>query len=267
MFFYHKVICNNRMFNYLIVLVFILGIDYAAYGQASLSDSSAFSAKISIGGSLNDGNFQRIGLTNNADFALNTRNRRFGLQSHTQYNFTKTFGTVSENDLLTRTLFYSKLEKRWYAIFIFWYETNKLRQMHPLVQAGPSLEYVWLLQKDNMGGLSLGATYEHKRFNGSFFNESKYDGSRSININRLFARLHGKNKIGISNVAFIYDIFYMPSLQYNDNYRVHAEASFGVPISKHLNLRAGMNYNYESVVIAGVKPNDFFTDYGISINF
>ncbi len=255
------------MTKYLLFFFFLFCINYSGCGQASLNDSAAFNAKVSIGGSLNGGNFQRLGLTNNADFNLNTRNRRFGLQSHTQYNFTKVFNVVSENDLLTRTLFYSKLEKRWYAIFIFWYETNKLRQLHPLLQAGPSLEYVWLLQQDNMGGLSLGVTYEHKHFDGFIFNESNYDGNQNINTTRLLARLHGRNKIGISKITFVYDLYYMPSLQYTNNYRIHAESSLDVPVSKHLNLHAGMNYNYESVVITGVKPNDFFTEYGISINF
>jgi len=97
--------------------------------------------KASIGGSLNDGNFQRLGITSNADIAFNTNEGKFGFVNHSQYNYTKTFGAVAENDVLTRTIFYTKFKKNWYALFVFWFETNKLRQLQPLLQIGPSLQY------------------------------------------------------------------------------------------------------------------------------
>lgn len=255
------------MMKNLFCILSFLGIGHFVFGQMLQHDTATVSGTFSLGGSVNGGNFQKVGLVNTGDFFFNTNKEKFGLQNHTQYTYTKTFGEVSENDLLTRTLFYSRFQKRWYATFIFWVETNKLRELHPLVQAGPSVEYAWLLQKRNSSGISLGATYEHKHFYESTFSDAKYNGSQNITTPRLFVRLHGQDKIGISGIVFTYDIYYMPSLQYSNNYRVHAESSLAVPITKWLNLMTSVNYNYESVVIANVKPNDFFMNYGVSVNF
>lgn len=249
------------------VFVFLFfGMVNCFYGQLLASDSASFDMKAAIGGSINTGNFQRTGITGNADITYNMEGGKFGFLNHSQYNYSRTSGELAENDILTRTLFYTKLSKRWYALFILWFETNKLRQMQPLVQGGPSLQYVWLSKKDHMSGVSVGATYEHKHYKDHTFNDPQYS-TNNINTTRFFARLHGRNKIGISKLSLAYDIYYMPSFQYHRNYRVHAETTLEVPLSKHLNLHAGINYNYESVVILDVKPNDFFTEYGLSINF
>ena len=217
---------------YTFVLYFFLVTGQVSFGQVLNSDSAGIGGKISVGGSINSGNLQRIGLVNTGDFFYKTKGGKFGLESHTQYMYTKTFGALQENDVLTRTLFYSKLNKHWFATLIFWYETNKLRQLHPLIQAGPSVEYAWLLKKHSKGGISVGVTYEHKHFDTYTFSDTKYNGSQNINTPRLFTRLHGQNTIGISKIVFTYDVYYMPSLQYANNYRVHAESSLAVPVTK-----------------------------------
>ena len=250
---------------YLCFLFVIPGL--TGYSQAIQGDSAFLSVKISLGGNYNSGNFKKTGLTNSADVTMNNRNDKFGLVSHSQYTYTKTFDLVSENNFLSRTLFYHKFQKRWSAVGIFWIETNKLRQIKPLIQVGGAIQYAWLLNKKGIGGISLGTTYEHKRFLSDTFSEAKYNGDYDINTPRLFIRVAGKNNIGVSNIAFNYDLFYMPSLQYSNNFRYHAEASVSVPVIKHLNIQAGFQYNYENVRIAGIKPNDFFTSYGISLVF
>jgi len=249
------------------LICFFIIFCFPAHSQDMLHDSASLNVKISVGGDYNSGNFRKLGLVNNADVTMNSRNDRLGLESQNQFVYTKTFGIVAENNLLTRTLFYHTFKSRWSVLGIFWFETNKLRQIKPLIQTGGALRYAWLLNSKSVGTVSLGTTYEHKRFLSQTFSDAQYNGHSDINTPRLFLRVAGKNNIGISNIAFNYDLYYMPSLQYSRNYRYHAEASLSIPVIKHLNIQTGFQYNYENVVIAGIKPDDFFTSYGISIVF
>ena len=235
------------------------------YSQLNESDSIKFQMKFSSTGSYLDGNVNRLLLLNKLELAL--ANNKWGISSRNDYQYGRTFHTLTENDISSWNFIYLKPLNRVYPYIMFLYETNYRREIIQRLQPGLGLSYNAIHDnKNHLLKLSLTGSYETSKYEGYKFQHQSDTSSNQLNTWRATARLFGKHKLFKDKVRVSYEFWFQQSVTEKNNYRYFNEESIEFPISKYFAFKTGFRYTFENLELQGKKPYDLFWTYGITIS-
>ncbi len=247
-----------------LTILLLLGFFQSGQAQLTEADTLPFSYQLAVNGSWITGNVERLLLIGAAN--LSTVHERWAFRSSNQYQY-GTFGAFqTENDLLSRNFFYLSPQKRVYPYLMGWAERNLRRDFALRYQLGPGVTYTLARSEDRVVKASLTATYEEARFNRDTYVDRSYDGSKTIRTYRATLRLFGQHRLSGGRARLRYELWGQPSLEDANNYRLYGDMFAELPLSKAVFFRTGFNYTYESIVLTGVKRQDTFWVFGLSVS-
>lgn len=245
----------------LLILVFLTTFTDYLSAQLTESDTSVFSYQAGVNGSLITGNVERLLIMSN--LTVSSVHDSWGVRSSNTWQY-GTIGTrFTENDFFSRNFFYLYPHAAVYPYVMFWLETNRRRDLNPRIQTGPGV--TWAFQKSavHSSRLSFTLTYEKGEFNRSNFEEPDYAGNPVIETWRGTLRLAGRFALPESRLRLLYETWLQQSVQEENNRRFYISAAVDMPVSSSFSLRTSLIYNFESVVLRGVKKEDTMLMFGI----
>ncbi|WP_460912882.1 DUF481 domain-containing protein [Spirosoma areae] len=236
-----------------------------ALAQLNESDTTLFQVRVSLTGNSQQGNVEVLNLRSKLDFTVApTRDLVFKSQNSSLYQ--EFYSTKADNDLFSRNYLYFRPYQRVYPFAIGYVSTNFRRKidLRYFVGAGATVQ-VWKTRQ-NVLKLSVSAIYEATRFTVSDFNETIYNGSRTIALWRGTAWLGGWHYLLDNHLRLYYDAFYQPAFSDAANYRWQADVGFDFPIWRGLAFNALYTYTHENVVVTKIRPDDKLLTIGLSYN-
>ncbi len=241
------------------VLLFIFTVSVTA--QLTESDTSALSYQAGVNGSLITGNVERLLIMSN--LTISTVHDGWGIRSYNTWQY-GTIGTrFTENDLFSRNFFYLNPDAAVYPYFMFWLETNRRRDLNPRIQAGPGVTWAFQKSAAHSSKLSFTLTYEKSDFNRSNFEEPEYAGNTVTETWRGTFRIAGRLNFSDNRIRLFYETWLQQSVTDSKNRRFYINAGIDVPVSARFSFRTSLIYNYESIVLKGVKKEDTMLLFGI----
>lgn len=232
------------------------------WAQLNESDSIRWQVKFNATGSVLDGNVARTLLLNRLEVAR--ANEKFGLSTRNDYQYGTARHKLTENDVISYNFVYLKPLSKVYPYVMGLVETNLRRRIDFRYQVGPGVSWNIVQQKSSLLKLSVTGTYENTRYNGTIFDDAKYNGANVIETWRATGRIFGKHILK-SKIKISYEFWWQQSLNDSFNYRYHTEEALEFPIAKNVSLRTAFRYSYENVELLGLKPFDLFWTYGFTI--
>jgi hypothetical protein len=247
-----------------LLVAFLLAVCHPGWAQLTEADTLKFGYRLAANGSWITGNVERLLLIGAAD--LSTVHERWAFRSSNQYQY-GTFGPFqTENDLLSRNFFYLTPRKKVYPYLMGWVERNLRRDFALRYQLGPGVTYTLARSEAQVVKASLTAAYEEARFNRDTFEAPAYDGRKIIRTYRTTLRLFGQHRLGTGRARLRYELWGQPALEDAENYRLYGDFFAELPLGKAVFFRTGFNYTYESIVLTGVKRQDTFWVFGLSVS-
>lgn len=234
-----------------------------AAGQLTETATLPFGYRVTVNGTWLSGNVDRFLVAGGAELAWVGEQWAFRSSNTYQYGTSGAFTT--ENDLFLKQFLYWQPRSRVYPYLMVWTESNRRRDYRLRYQLGPGISWGVLSKELHQLKLSATLTLEQTHFNRSFPSNSPNAGQSSIQTPRATLRLYGQHRIGPRGWRLRYEMWGQPSLRYIDNYRLHGDWSWELPVSKVVALRTTFNYNYERVVLPQVKRQDTFWVLGITL--
>jgi Protein of unknown function, DUF481 len=257
-----EILKKNNMRKALLSLSIALALSSQLFAQLNESDSIRWQLKFNSTASVLDGNVARTLLLNR--FEVAHANKKWGISTRNDYQYGRTRYILTENDVISYNFIYLKPLAKVYPYFMGLVETNLRRRIDFRYQVGPGVSWNVVNDKSSLLKLSITGTYENTRYNGSVFDDDKYNGSNTIETWRATGRVFGRHVLK-SKLKFTYEFWWQQSLSEQVNYRFHTEEAIELPITKHIAFRTAVRYSYENIELVGLKPFDLLWTYGLTI--
>lgn len=152
---------------------------------------------------------------------------------------------------------FSFWERKWYNFYKLEGDHDRFANIDYRVIPSLGIGYWFSDTPDWKAMAEVGAGYEH-----THFRDDTDDSNEAVLIPRAFLekRLFGKSRIKE-------DVFFYPSLEDTDEYRIHSETTFTNPINEHLALSISVIDDYNSNPPKGIKKNDIRVVTSLDYNF
>ncbi|ULQ56812.1 DUF481 domain-containing protein [Flavihumibacter rivuli] len=246
-----------------ILFILILFLPLVSAAQLTETDTLPFGYRLTANGSWITGNVERLLLIGTAD--LYTVHEQWAFRTANTYQYGTIAKNLTENDLFSRNFFYLHPRQRFYPYLMAWVETNKRREIALRYQYGPGISWAALSKQDNQLKLSFTLTYESAEYSRNNFGNSRYDNDPFIETFRGTIRVYGQHRLLNNKLKFRYECWGQQSFEDRQNYRLHGEFALELPLTSMTSFRVGYNYNYESIVLEGIKKRDGFLLFGIAV--
>lgn len=222
--------------------------------NAPIVKQQRFNAKLTLDGTINEGNVQRqIYITR---LALSLSEGIFWFSMNPTFTYGENNRQVQEREFFTdisSTLFY---KKRIYGLAFGIGEKSNLRAIEFRGLAGGGLGVRFIKNNPNVElSASIACIYE----------KTDFITQNDIETLRLSIRLRGSYSIFKGRLKLYHLSFFQPSLIDNKNIRWNGIATIEIPFSKHVQIRASVENSYESIVAPNRKNNDFRATFGIAL--
>jgi hypothetical protein len=249
----------------LIGSISILCLSYLpARAQLNRNDTIPWQVKLTASGSMLDGNVSRLLLMNRLEVAY--ADPLWGMSSRDDYQYGTTKHVKTEDDFVSCNFIYLRPQKKVYPFLMGIVETNYRRKIGFRYQLGPGVSYTISSRKNSLVRVSLTGTYEHTRFGGTRFENLSDTLLNTIDVGRLTVRLYGMQRLFDDKLRFTCEFWLQQSVSDRCNYRIYNEEIFEVPFNKNLSFRTALRYSYENIRIQGLKPNDLFWTFGLTLS-
>jgi hypothetical protein len=242
----------------------LLLMSHAAAAQLNEADTLRLRVRATVSGSWLEGNISRLLVINRVEAAY--AQPGWGFATRTDYQYGSIRHRRTENDVDSWNFVYRHPLARAYPYAMLVVETNYRRQVENRLQPGVGVSYSLLHQAPHLLRLSLTGAWEQTRYGGTRFEHRPDTTASVIETWRVIGRIFGQHRLIERRLRVLYEVWYQQALRARANYRYRAEGTLEAPITKHVALRATARYSYENVVLVGIKPNDLFITYGLTIS-
>ncbi len=246
----------------LLGMIFSLVVVQYLAAQINESDTVKFQQRFSVTGLYQTGNVELFTIRTKFDASFTpSKQWVFKTQNNSLY---QAFGKVkADNDLYSRNYLYYQPTKKIYPFVIAYVSANYRRKVDVRSFAGIGLTYQLKHTASTVIKLSANTVYETTRFNGSVFNQKKYDGSNSIKLWRATLYSGGWQYLAHRKVKLYYDVFYQPAFDNVSNYRVQLEAGADLQVWKGFALNVLYTLTHENVVLQNIQLQDRILTFGL----
>lgn len=230
--------------------------------QINESDTMQLQQRFAVTGLYQTGNVELLTIRTkwDASFAP-SKQWVFKTQNNSLY---QAFGKVkADNDLYSRNYLYYQPTKKIYPFVIAYVSANYRRKVDVRSFAGIGLTYQLKHTANTVIKLSANAVYESTKFNGTVFNQEKYNGSNTIQLWRATLYSGGWQYLLQRKIKLYYDVFYQPAFNNLSNYRVQVEAGAEMQVWQGLALNVLYTLTHENVVLQNIQLQDRILTFGI----
>jgi hypothetical protein len=232
--------------------------------QINESDSLKVKASLSLTGFWQGGNVETLIFRGRTDFSVKLWEKM--VYKNTNSYVYQEFGEEkADSDFLFLNFLYFNPERRFYPQVLGFVSTNFRRQIDLRYLFGAGATYQILDKKDNWLKASLTFEYEETDFSMSIFNNSQYNGDKSINTFRSTIWLNGKYELFKKKIILTHETYYQPSIGQSENYRWQADIGIDLPLWDFLSFKVNYRHTFESIVMKNQEKKDEFLTFGFTL--
>ncbi|BAO77480.1 DUF481 domain-containing protein [Winogradskyella sp. PG-2] len=232
--------------------------------QINESDSLAIKANLSLTGLWQDGNVETLILRGRTDFSVKPW-EKWVFKNTNSYVYQEFGKEKADSDFLSLNFLYFNPERRFYTQILGFISTNFRREIDFRYLLGAGATYQIIKQKEHWLKVSLTFEYEETDFKRSVFNNTDFNGSKTINTLRGTLWINGKYELFGKKVILKHESYFQPSLSQSSNYRWRTDLSAEFPLWKFLSFKINYLRMYESIVIENQKEQDQFLTFGFTL--
>lgn len=232
--------------------------------QINESDSLKVKASLSVTGFWQGGNVETLIFRGRTDFSVKLW-KKMVYKNTNSYVYQEFGKEKADSDFLFLNFLYFNPERRFYPQVLGFVSTNFRRQIDLRYLFGAGATYQILDKKDNWLKASLTFEYEETDFSRSIFNNSQYDGDKSINTFRSTIWLNGKYELFKKKIVLTHETYYQPSIGQSENYRWQADIGVDLPLWDFLSFKVNYRHTFESIVMKNQEKKDEFLTFGFTL--
>ena len=232
--------------------------------QINESDSLKVKASLSVTGFWQGGNVETLIFRGRTDFSVKLW-RELVYKNTNSYVYQEFGKEKADSDFLFLNFLYFNPERRFYPQVLGFVSTNFRRQIDLRYLVGAGATYQILDKKDNWLKASLTFEYEETDFAKSVFNNSQYNGNKSINTFRSTIWLNGRYELFKKKIVLTHEIYFQPSIGQSENYRWQADIGIDLPLWDFLSFKVNYRRTFESIVMENQEKEDEFLTFGFTL--
>jgi len=180
------------------------------------------------------------------------------------YQFGKVASNQRENDFLTYHTFRILPKAKYFPFSLTGFETSRTRD----------IDFRWFM---GLGGgvrlidkkyihteFTLATLYDQRNFGGTNFENMPETSDHKRNKWRFSPRIRGSIQLKENTPRFEYEAWVQPAFDAIDDYSTYGNFALLIPTIKHLYVRLGWLFTYESVVLQGRPKKDSNISFGFT---
>ena len=245
-------------------LFYFLIFPFFLSAQINESDSLKVKASLSVTGFWQDGNVETLIIRGRTDFSIKPW-EKWVFKNTNSYVYQEFGKEKADADFLSLNFLYFNPERRFYPQVLGFVSTNFRREIDMRYLFGAGATYQILQKKDNWLKTSLTFEYEETQFARSVFNNSEFNGDKSINTLRSTIWLNGTYQLFKKKIILTHESYFQPSLGKRNNYRWQADIGFEFPVWQFLSFKINYRHAFESLVIENQDQEDTFLTFGFTL--
>lgn len=248
-------------------LVLMLGLwSLAQQAMAQLQEGDTARYRLNLSGHLryNSGNFER--LLTGGELALKSQDNGGNWVALTSTRYTYgTFGkSVTEDDWFSRHYVYHRPRAAVYPFAMHWWQRSRLMLLDSRHQLGAGLTVALLRRQGHVLKLSAMGSWEQNQFARPGLTLLGDDLSSGFNTWRGTVRIQGNHRWQYLRLG--YEAYLQPALDDWSNNRAYIDANVQVPLHKALALRLAYTWEYNTVHVRQLKPQDALLTLGLNLD-
>ncbi len=180
------------------------------------------------------------------------------------YQFGKVASNPRENDFLTYNTFRIHPKAKYFPFSLLGFETSRTRDIdfRWFIGLGGGVRLVE--KKTIHAEFTLTTLYDQSKYGESNFENTPETSNRKRNKWRFSPRIKGYIQLQENTPRFEYEAWVQPAFNDIDDYRTYGNFALLVPTIKHLYVRLGWLFTYESVVLEGLPKKDSNISFGFT---
>lgn len=232
--------------------------------QINESDTLNVKADLSVTGFWQSGNVETLIFRAKSGVSFKPF-KKWVFKTQNSYVYQEFGKEKADEDILSLNFLYLNPERKIYPLALAFVSTNFRREIDLRYLLGAGVTFQILNKDKNWLKFSITSEYERTNFKKADFNNTEYNGDRTINTMRGTLWVNGKYHLFKNRLIFTHESYFQPSLQKSNNYRSQIDLGIELPIWKFLNFKVNYLHTYESIVIKDQKEEDTFLTFGLTI--
>lgn len=255
------------LFTFMFGLVNVNG----AWAKPSPERQTPFKASASIGGMYVTGNFEQI-LLNVGGHVSHSQDKMGndllfnGYRIWTKLPNNEGYTKVGD-DLFVATLPFYYLNKKFFILGTARYDSSQLHQLDHRFLMGAGFGFTAVRSKEFLIRLSTGVHYEHAIYPNDDFIVNTTHTENTRTVPRFTLLSNGWYRKKGKPISFRYVAWLFVNPTDTGDYRININPSINVGVNKFVGINLSVLYNYSSIVLTGVNPMDFRTNFGVTMQF
>ncbi|HRH59076.1 MAG TPA: DUF481 domain-containing protein [Chitinophagaceae bacterium] len=250
----------------LLLFLVLHAVSLATIAQINESDTVKFQMRASLTGNYQKGNVEILSLRSKLDASYAPGKKNFVFKSQNSSLYQAFYSNKVDNDLYSRNFIYYKPEHTVYTLGIAFISTNYRRKVSIRYFTGGGVTYQPLHTKDHVIKIAFNAIYEQTKFKDTVYNFSEYNGSNKIDVVRTTLFLGGWSYLLQKHLRLFYDVYWQPSINNKNNYRLQVDFNADYPLWKGLFFTAAYTFSHDNIVVDKIKQEDRILSFGLAYN-
>jgi hypothetical protein len=246
------------------VLWCLMHVPLISFGQLTETDSTKFNTLLSVNGNSAFGNVERILIFTTAEAIVSSENRKWVCKTQNNYRYGTVKSNRTENDFVLVDYIYHQPFKKVYPFVMASYENSLIKRIRHRIGGGLGMTVVPIKNETSLLKFSVTAFFDRTIYDTKPI-EGAQTSSRVINTMRPAVRTFGWHKLN-ERVTFFYEFIDQMSVSKAGGHRLIGAAGFNYGYSEIVALISRLNYTHEDLTAQGVKTDDWFLTFGISLH-
>jgi Protein of unknown function, DUF481 len=248
---------------FIIALCFLCNLSVLAQEEKQ----KKFSGNLSLTGTVQTGNSERILLINNVNFKLLSNTKKTSFESKSRYVYGTVGDFLKENDFRTSNYIILNENRKWNPVFGFYFEILRIKKMKSSVKPLGGVKYKLVDKEKIKLSPSLLLGYSWQTYRGANFKDFDNGGDNEINGTNINFGVNATLNPFENKVVFNLFSIYQLGIEETENQRLWVDFNTLIPLYKGLSFRLSLNNYYENIILQGVKNNDLTISYGFGYKF
>lgn len=223
---------------------------------------------ISLAGTLQFGNSERILLINNVNYSWLSSSRNTEFISKNRY----VYGTVAnnllkENDFRSSNYLILNVKKRLNPVIGLFFQSLRIKKVNSIYKPMLGAQYKLVENEKFMFTPNVLIGYIWQNYKARNFIDFDNNGEDNINGTNFNLGFNASAKLFDNKLSVTMFSIYQIGIEETKHQRFWFDININIPLYKGLYARATFNNYFENIVLQGVKQNDINIGYGLGVKF
>jgi hypothetical protein len=241
-----------------------MNVPLISFGQLTETDTMKLNTLLSLNGNLTFGNVERILIFITTEAVVSSVNRKWVCKTQNSYRYGTVKSNRTENDFVLVDYIYHQPFKKAYPFVMASYENSLIKRIRHRIGGGLGITIVPIKNKTSLLKFSVTAYFDRTIYDAKPI-EGAHTSSHVINTMRPAVRIFGRHKVK-ERATFFYEFVDQMSVSRSGSHRLIGTAGFTYGYSEIVDLSSRLNYTHEDLTAEGVKADDLFLTFGISLH-